>query len=168
MQRPAKAARLDAHDGVGLRVEIVGAAERLRRDGVALEAARLARDRALDDEAQKRDEARRIAEGLAPDDAHPMGGQVQLPGHHMLEPTFGLPATWIDGGLRDQAQLRGYTVVDAAFEEAARLGEMPVLVTSAQSRPFVRSIIERFRRETPVLSQGEIHPRVRLKTVGSV
>jgi flagellar biosynthesis protein FlhA len=54
------------------------------------------------------------------------------------------------------------------FEEAARLGEMPVLVTSAQSRPFVRSIIERFRRETPVISQAEIHARVRLKTVGSV
>jgi flagellar biosynthesis protein FlhA len=45
---------------------------------------------------------------------------------------------------------------------------MPVLVTSAQSRPFVRSIIERFRRETPVISQAEIHARVRLKTVGSV
>jgi flagellar biosynthesis protein FlhA len=37
-----------------------------------------------------------------------------------------------------------------------------------QARPFVRSIIERFRRETPVLSQGEIHARIRLKTVGSV
>ena len=44
----------------------------------------------------------------------PMGGQVQLPGQHMLEPTFGLPATWIDAALRDQAQLKGYTVVDAA------------------------------------------------------
>jgi flagellar biosynthesis protein FlhA len=32
----------------------------------------------------------------------------------------------------------------------------------------VRSIIERFRRETPVLGQGEIHARVRLKSVGSV
>jgi flagellar biosynthesis protein FlhA len=52
--------------------------------------------------------------------------------------------------------------------KAARIGELPVLVTSVGSRPFVRSIIERFRRETPVLSQGEIHPRVRLKTVGSV
>jgi flagellar biosynthesis protein FlhA len=54
------------------------------------------------------------------------------------------------------------------FEDAARMGEMPVLVTSVQTRPFVRSIIERFRRETPVLSQGEIHARVRLKTVGSI
>nr|WP_245292159.1 flagellar biosynthesis protein FlhA [Methylobacterium tarhaniae] len=253
----------------------------------------------------------------------PMGGQVQLPGQHLLEPTFGLPATWIDAALRDEAQLKGYTVVDAAtvvsthltevikahvadllnhvevhkllkelpkehgellkevvpgqiattgiqrvlqyllaervsirdlgtivegiaevaghiknprdivehvrarlgrqicaqyqgpggvlpiitlspawesafmeaivghgderhlamqpsklsdfvttvrdrFEEAARLGEMPVLVTSVQARPFVRSIIERFRRETPVMSQAEIHPRARLKTVGSV
>ena len=253
----------------------------------------------------------------------PMGGQVQLPGQHMLEPTFGLPATWIDAALRDQAQLKGYTVVDAAtvvsthlteiikahvsellnhvevqkllrelpkehgellkevvpsqisttgvqrvlqfllaervsirdlgaivegiaevaggvknprdivehvrarlgrqicaqyqgpdgtlpiitlsptweqafldaivgereerylamqpskltdfvnavrdrFETAARLGEMPVLVTSAQTRPFVRSIIERFRRETPVISQAEIHPRARLRTVGSI
>ncbi|KQQ40653.1 flagellar biosynthesis protein FlhA [Methylobacterium sp. Leaf125] len=253
----------------------------------------------------------------------PMGGQVQLPGQHMLEPTFGLPATWIDASLRDQAQLKGYTVVDAAtvvsthlteiikahvsellnhvevqkllrevskdhadllkevmpsqigttgiqrvlqfllaervsirdlgaiiegiaevaghvknprdivehvrarlgrqicaqyqgpdgmlpiitlspaweqaflesiagerderylamqpsklsefvntvrdrFETAARMGEMPVLVTSVQARPFVRSIIERFRRETPVMSQAEIHPRARLRTVGSV
>jgi flagellar biosynthesis protein FlhA len=54
------------------------------------------------------------------------------------------------------------------FEEAARMGEMPVLVTSVPARPFVRSIVERFRRETPVLSQGEIHARVRLKTVGSI
>jgi flagellar biosynthesis protein FlhA len=54
------------------------------------------------------------------------------------------------------------------FEEAARIGEMPALVTSGLARPFARQIIERFRRETPVLSQAEIHPRVRLKTVGSV
>jgi flagellar biosynthesis protein FlhA len=54
----------------------------------------------------------------------PMGGQVQLPGHHMLEPTFGLPATWIDGALRDQAQLRGYTVVDAATVLTTHLTEV--------------------------------------------
>jgi flagellar biosynthesis protein FlhA len=48
------------------------------------------------------------------------------------------------------------------------MGEMPVLVTSSSARPYVRSIIERFRRETPVLGQAEIHSRVRLKTVGSV
>jgi flagellar biosynthesis protein FlhA len=55
-----------------------------------------------------------------------------------------------------------------AFERAAREGESPVLVTSAAIRPFVRSLVERFRSQTTVLSQAEIHPRARLKTVGSV
>jgi flagellar biosynthesis protein FlhA len=60
------------------------------------------------------------------------------------------------------------TLVRERFEDAAREGEAPVLVTSASIRPFVRGIVERFRAQTPVLSQAEIHPRVRLKTVGSV
>jgi flagellar biosynthesis protein FlhA len=60
------------------------------------------------------------------------------------------------------------TAVREAFERAAREGEAPVLVTSAAIRPFVRSLVERFRSQTTVLSQAEIHPRARLKTVGSV
>jgi flagellar biosynthesis protein FlhA len=44
------------------------------------------------------------------------------------------------------------------FEDAARMGEMPVLVTSSGVRPYVRSIIERFRRETPVLGQAKSIP----------
>jgi len=60
------------------------------------------------------------------------------------------------------------TAVREKFEEAAREGEAPVLVTSAGIRPFVRGIVERFRSQTPVMSQGEIHPRIRLKTVGSI
>jgi len=253
----------------------------------------------------------------------PAGGQVKLPGTHTTEPTFGLPATWIDGSHKEDASMKGYTVVDAAtvlsthltellksnmaellsygevqkllkelpkeqsdlvkdlvpnlitvsgiqrvlqillaervsirdlatilegiadgiagsrnpvmlaehvrarlsrqlcaqhtspggylplvalsakweqafaesmvgqgddrqlamqpsrlsefitlvrerFEEAAREGEAPVLVTSANIRPYVRGIVERFRAQTPVLSQSEIHPRSRLKTVSSI
>jgi len=60
------------------------------------------------------------------------------------------------------------TLVRERFEDAAREGEAPVLVTSASIRPFVRGLVERFRSQTPVLSQAEIHPRVRLKTIGSV
>ena len=60
------------------------------------------------------------------------------------------------------------TIVRERFEDAARNGEAPVLVTSASARPFVRGIVERFRSQTPVLSQAEIHPRARLKTVGSI
>ena len=43
-----------------------------------------------------------------------------------------------------------------------------MLVTSPQTRPFVRGIVERFRVQTSVMSQSEIHPQVRLKTVGSI
>jgi flagellar biosynthesis protein FlhA len=253
----------------------------------------------------------------------PAGAQVHLPGLHTTEPTFGLPATWIDAALKEEASIKGYTVVDAAtvlathltevlkgnmsellsygevqkllkdlpkeqgelvkdiapsqisvsgiqrvlqlllaervsirdlpsilegiadalaftrnptylvehvrarlarqicaqhsspagylplialsakweqafaesivgqgedksltmapsrlsefihlvrerFEQAAREGEAPVLVTSPGVRPFVRSIVERFRTQTAVLSQSEIHPRARLKTVGGI
>jgi flagellar biosynthesis protein FlhA len=253
----------------------------------------------------------------------PAGGQVNLPGTHTTEPTFGLPATWIDASLKEDAAMKGYTVVDAAtvlathltellkgnmaellsyaevqkllkelpkeqaeltkdlvpslitvsgiqrvlqtllaervsirdlatilegiadgisatrnpmlltehvrmrlarqicaqhaglngylplialsaaweqafaesmigqgderqlamqpsrlsefinlvrerFEAAAREGEAPVLVTSGNIRPYVRGIVERFRAQTPVISQSEIHPRTRLKTVGSI
>ncbi|HEX2652314.1 MAG TPA: flagellar biosynthesis protein FlhA [Xanthobacteraceae bacterium] len=60
------------------------------------------------------------------------------------------------------------TLIRERFEEAARQGEAPVLVTSPGIRPFVRGIVERFRTQTPVLSQSEIHPRARLKTVGGI
>jgi flagellar biosynthesis protein FlhA len=60
------------------------------------------------------------------------------------------------------------TLVRERFEEAARGGEAPVLVTSTGIRPFVRGIVERFRAQTPVMSQSEIHPRARLRTVGSI
>ncbi|GLQ16170.1 flagellar biosynthesis protein FlhA [Maritalea porphyrae] len=253
----------------------------------------------------------------------PMGGQIDLPGQHTIEPTFGLPATWVDAGLRDEAEVKGYTIVDPssvisthlteilktniadllsyanvqellnnlpaeqqkliddmvpnlitvsgiqrvlqillaerisirdlatilegiaevaggmssakliaehvrtrmarqlcaansapdgnlpiitlspdwerdfseslhgegaerhlamapsrlhefiqevqnAFESAAQMGELPVLITSPPIRPHVRAIIERFRPQTVVMSQNEIHPRAKLKTIGSV
>ncbi|MFM8755386.1 MAG: flagellar biosynthesis protein FlhA [Phenylobacterium sp.] len=253
----------------------------------------------------------------------PRGGQVELPGEHMREPAFGLPATWIEESLREEAAFRGYTVVDPStvltthlteilkenmpdllsyaevqkllrdlpaehkklvddivpsvvsvttiqrvlqallrervsirdlpsileglseaaphsgsltnlveqvrarlsrqlcfahrgddgalpiitlspewenafaeslvgagedrqlsmapsrlqefirsvsdgFERAAQIGESPVLLTSPGIRPYVRSLIERFRGQTPVMSQNEVHPRARLKTVGVI
>jgi flagellar biosynthesis protein FlhA len=253
----------------------------------------------------------------------PRGGQVSLPGEHVREPAFGLPATWIDDSLREEATFRGYTIVDPAtvltthltevlkdnmsdllsyaevqkllkelgseqkklteelipsivtvttlqrvlqallkervsirdlptilegvgeaaphtsgvtalvehvrgrlarqlcwqnrgedgalpivtmtpeweaafsdaligtgdekqlalppsklqafiravrdtFEKAAQAGESGVLLTSPQIRPYVRSIVERFRGQTVVMSQNEIHPRAKLKTIGQV
>ncbi len=253
----------------------------------------------------------------------PRGGQVELPGDHVREPAFGLPATWIDDGLKEEATFRGYTIVDPAtvltthlteilkdnmadllsfaevqkllkdlavdqkkladdvipaivtgttfqrvlqallrervsirdlqailegvaeaaphttsitslvesvraklgrqlcwanrgddgalpivtlspdwevafsealvgngeekqlamapsklqefirgvreaFERAALAGDSPVLLTSPLARPYVRQIIERFRGQTVVMSQNEVHPKARLRTVGQV
>ena len=41
------------------------------------------------------------------------------------------------------------TVARDRFEQAAREGEAPVLVTSAAIRPFVRSLVERLGRKPP-------------------
>jgi flagellar biosynthesis protein FlhA len=58
--------------------------------------------------------------------------------------------------------------VRSAFERAAQAGETPVLLTSPIIRPYVRSLIERFRPATAVLSQAEVHAKVRLKAMGQV
>ncbi|MDO9710024.1 flagellar biosynthesis protein FlhA [Paracraurococcus lichenis] len=55
-----------------------------------------------------------------------------------------------------------------AFDAAAAAGEAPVLVCSGGIRAPVRAIVERFRPATMVLSQAEIHPRARIRTLGSV
>jgi flagellar biosynthesis protein FlhA len=60
------------------------------------------------------------------------------------------------------------TSVRERFDEAGAKGDVPVLLTSPQIRPFVRSIVERFRPQTVVMSQNEIHASVRLRTLGQV
>src|SRR5258708_23178328 len=54
----------------------------------------------------------------------PGGGQVNIAGIHTTEPTFGLPATWVDASLKEEAAVRGYTVVDAATVLATHLTEL--------------------------------------------
>jgi len=54
------------------------------------------------------------------------------------------------------------------FEEAGGKNEVPILLTSPQIRPFLRSIVERFRPQTVVMSQNEIHASVRLRTLGQI
>jgi flagellar biosynthesis protein FlhA len=54
------------------------------------------------------------------------------------------------------------------LEEAASLGHTAAIVTSAAVRPFVRSVIERVRPQTLILSQNEIHPQARLRNLGAI
>ncbi|MCH8000728.1 MAG: flagellar biosynthesis protein FlhA [Proteobacteria bacterium] len=59
-------------------------------------------------------------------------------------------------------------VVRSGFEQHALMGETPVLLTSPGIRPYVRSIVERFRPTTVVMSQNEVHPKVQIKTLGQI
>jgi len=56
----------------------------------------------------------------------------------------------------------------AAFDAASGTGEPAVLVCSGGIRAHVRAVVERFRPTTAVLAHTEIHPRVRIRTIGTV
>lgn len=58
--------------------------------------------------------------------------------------------------------------VRQVFEKFSQTGESPVLLTSPMIRPYVRSVVERFRPQTSVMSQNEIHPKSKIKTVGQI
>ena len=58
--------------------------------------------------------------------------------------------------------------VRETFDKFAMMGESPALLTSPPIRPFVRSIVERFRPATMVMSQNEVHPRVKIKTLTQI
>jgi len=60
------------------------------------------------------------------------------------------------------------TDVRDQYDELAPQGISPVLLTSPIIRPYVRSVVERFRPQTVVMSQNEIHPKAKIKTVGQV
>jgi flagellar biosynthesis protein FlhA len=54
------------------------------------------------------------------------------------------------------------------YDRLAGEGEVPCILTNPAIRPFVRSIIERVRPATVVLSQNEIHPRARIRSLGAI
>jgi len=60
------------------------------------------------------------------------------------------------------------TAVRTVFERHAMQGETPILLVSPGIRPFVRSVVERFRPVTVVMSQNEVHPKAKIKTLGQV
>ena len=60
------------------------------------------------------------------------------------------------------------TAVRQTYDRQAAMGESPVLLTSPTIRSYVRSVVERFRPMTTVLSQNEIHPKAKIKTLGQI
>lgn len=58
--------------------------------------------------------------------------------------------------------------VRKSFDEQALKNYVPVLLTSSYTRPYVRSVIERFRPATVVMSQNEIHYKAKIRTLDSI
>ena len=58
--------------------------------------------------------------------------------------------------------------VRTTLDELADTEDPPVVLTSPSARPFVRSIIERFRPTTAIMSQNELHPKAKIKTLGQI
>ncbi len=77
----------------------------------------------------------------------PTGAQVKLPGLHTTEPTFGLPATWVDIAQKEEATMKGYTVVDAATVLSTHLTELlksntAELLSYAEVQKLIRETAE--------------------------
>ncbi len=54
------------------------------------------------------------------------------------------------------------------YDRLAMMGEMPVLVTTAYIRSFIRSILERVRPSVVIMSQNEVHPKVKIRSLSQL
>ena len=76
----------------------------------------------------------------------------QLVGTPTQDPAFGLPAVWIDAGLREQAHVFGYTVVDASTVVATHLNHMILSHASELlGRQETQSLLDHLASESPKL-----------------
>ena len=92
-----------------------------------------------------------------------------LPGMTTTDPAFGLPATWIDAALRDEAQGMGYTVVDAGTVVATHLNHL--ITTHASEllgRAEVQSLLDHLGKDAPKLVEDLVPKMVSLSTLQKV
>lgn len=92
-----------------------------------------------------------------------------LSGTATTDPAFGLPATWIDSSLREQAQAYGYTVVDASTVVATHLNHL-VLTHAAEllGRQEVQQLIDHLGKEMPKLLEDLVPKIIPLGTLQKV
>jgi len=89
------------------------------------------------------------------------------------EQSFGESIVQLQNGEQQLAmppsQMQAFiTAMKSVYDQFSMKGENPVLLTSPAIRPFVRSIVERFRNTTVVMSQNEIYSKIKIKTLGQL
>ena len=93
----------------------------------------------------------------------------ELTGMKTQDPAFGLPAVWIDPGLRDQAQFMGYTVVDPGTVVATHLNHL--LSTRAAEllgRQEVQQLLDHIAKISPKLVEDLVPKMLPLGAVQKV
>lgn len=86
-------------------------------------------------------------------------GHIKTPliGQPTTDPAFGLPATWVDESQRENAQMAGFTVVDAETVLATHLSHlMQVHAAKLLSRTEVQELVEHVRKLAPKLIEEVI------------
>lgn len=58
--------------------------------------------------------------------------------------------------------------LNKALERNAINGDLPVIVTSNQNRPYVRAVVERIKPQLVVMAQREVHNKARIRNLGMV
>ncbi|MFZ4529231.1 MAG: flagellar biosynthesis protein FlhA [Undibacterium curvum] len=92
-----------------------------------------------------------------------------LPGVETTDPAFGLPAVWIDGSMREQAQIMGYTVVDAGTVIATHLNH--IITTHAAEllgRQEVQSLLDHLAKEMPKMVEDLVPKMLPLSVLQKV
>src|SRR5690606_29755300 len=101
-----------------------------------------------------------------PDQWHDIGPGVvamKLQGLPTTDPAFGLPAVWIAVSMREQAQIAGYTVVDAGTVVATHLNHlMHRYGDSLLGRQEVQSLLDHVGKEAPKLVEDLVPKTVTL------
>ncbi|WP_077001330.1 flagellar biosynthesis protein FlhA [Variovorax sp. KK3] len=98
-------------------------------------------------------------------------GQVSgsLPGTPTQDPAFGLPAVWIDASQRQQAQVLGYTVVDACTVMATHLNHL-IQTHAAEllGRQEVQLLLDQVGKTAPKLTEDLVPKVLSLSTLHKV
>ncbi|MET3440743.1 flagellar biosynthesis protein FlhA [Variovorax paradoxus] len=98
-------------------------------------------------------------------------GQVTgtLPGTPTQDPAFHLPAVWIDASLRQEAQVLGYTVVDACTVMATHLNHL-IQTHAAEllGRQEVQQLLDQIGKTAPKLTEDLVPKVISLSTLHKV
>ncbi|EMK7547110.1 flagellar biosynthesis protein FlhA [Escherichia coli] len=92
-----------------------------------------------------------------------------LPGEATVDPAFGLNAIWIESALKEQAQIQGYTVVEASTVVATHLNHL-ISQHAAElfGRQEAQQLLDRVAQEMPKLTEDLVPGVVTLTTLHKV